>query len=113
MRLTREVGQVIRLEGWNLLIFEMFFRGATVPLYLWLLNKNIKFTLRMAGYSFLTTENIGHYLIKPWTLFSICMLALIAAIVMMIELGSLISAFQGAAYYRRLGVLEMLAGGGH
>ncbi|RGY99223.1 glycerophosphodiester phosphodiesterase [Clostridium sp. AM58-1XD] len=110
-KLTREVRQVIRLEGWNLLLFELFYRLLTVPIYLWLLDKIIKFTLRMAGYSFLTTENIGAYFLKPWTILSVILLIAAAAVFLMVEMGSLISAFQAAAYYRRLSVLEMFAGG--
>lgn len=110
-RFTREVRQVIRLEGWNLLAFEMFYRMATVPLYLWILNKMFGFTLKMAGYSFLTAENIKSYFLKPWTFVCVLLLGASAAVFLMVEKGGLISAFQAAAYYRRVNALEMMAGG--
>ena len=60
-RLTREVQQVIRLEGWDILVFQMFYRMVTIPVYVWILNKVLRITIDLSGYSFLTVENIRAY----------------------------------------------------
>lgn len=110
-RLTREVQQVIRLEGWDILVFQMFYRMVTIPVYVWILNKVLRITIDLSGYSFLTVENIRAYFFKPWTILCAVFLVAFACLLMMVEAGGMVSAFQSAAYNKKINALEMLAGG--
>ena len=110
-KFTKEMLQVIRLVGWDVLIFQVFYRMVTVPVYIWILNRMIRATLEMAGYGFLTVGNIQSYFMQPFTILSMLFLAVFGVLLMTVEVGGLISAFQAAAYNKKIGALEMLAGG--
>lgn len=62
--LTKETCQILKFNQKNALLFEVLYRLLTGPLYLFLLNKGLKWSLKMAGYSYLTAGNIGYFLLK-------------------------------------------------
>lgn len=109
--LTRETYQIIKLNIRQVLLFELLYRLITGPFYLNLVNEGLKFALRQAGYSYLTTGNFGSFLLKPWTILCILAIGIIGLILLAVELGVLITAFQGAAYYRKMNLGEILFGG--
>ncbi|MEG0368520.1 MAG: glycerophosphoryl diester phosphodiesterase membrane domain-containing protein, partial [Hungatella sp.] len=96
--MVKETYQMLKLNLKNVLIFELFYRLITGSIYLQLLNYGIRFSLKMAGYSYLTLGNLGAFLLKPWTILTILFLALIGLLIMLVEIGSLITAYSGAAY---------------
>lgn len=102
---------MLRFNGGGILLFELFYRMVTLPIYLHLLNRGIRFALRMAGYSYLTAANIGMFLIRPWTLAVTAGLIILGTIFLMLEIAALITAFEGAAYRQRLAPLSILWGG--
>ncbi len=58
-RLIKETDQVIKLNLRQLVIFEVLFRLVAGTFYIRLVNQLLRFSLRMAGYSYLTMSNMG------------------------------------------------------
>lgn len=109
--LTRETYRMIKLNFKNLLIFELVYRLITGPIIWQAMNYGLRFALRMAGYSYLTLGNLGHFLIRPWTVLVVLGIAALGLLLMMIEVGSLITACTAASYSVRLGPLDIFLGG--
>ncbi|MBS5062903.1 MAG: glycerophosphodiester phosphodiesterase [Hungatella hathewayi] len=109
--LTKETYQMIKLNLKNLLIFEVVYRLITGSVFLQAVNYGLRFSLRMAGYSYLTMGNLGHFLIKPWTILVILGITLVGLLLMMIEAGGLIAAYSSAAYSLRLSPVDILLEG--
>lgn len=108
---TKETLQILRLNIKNIIIFELLYRLFTVPVYLRLLKLCLRFSLRQAGYSYLTLENIGRFVLKPWTLICILIVAFVGMFFLILEVAGLITAYQGSAYTRKLTPLSIFAGG--
>ena len=75
-RLIRETDQVIKLNLRQLAVFEVLFRLVAGTFYIRLANQLLRFSLRMAGYSYLTMSNMGAFLWRPLTI--VCVAAIIA-----------------------------------
>lgn len=109
--LTKETWQVIKLNLKNMLLFELLFRLITFPIYLQFISRGLKMALKMAGYSYVTAENIWAFLIKPGTLVYMLLVAAVGLLLMAVEIGALLTAFHGAAYSRQVSLPGMLIGG--
>lgn len=109
--LTKETLQVLKFNQKNALLFEIVYRLLTTPLYLLFLSRGIRWSLKMAGYSYLTAGNIGYFLIKPGTLLMIFISVVVGTVFLALETGCLLTLFQGAAYCRKLDVAEIFFGG--
>ena len=96
--LVRETYQIIKLNGRNLLLFEALYRLLTGILYLRLVNAGLKFSLDRAGYTYLTAGNVWDFLLKPWTLAVFVLLTAAGLLLIMIEIGGLLTVYSGAAY---------------
>ena len=109
--LTRETWQVIKLNLKNVLLFELLFRLITFPIYLQLISEGLKIALKAAGYSYVTAENIGAFLLKPGTLVYMLLVIFIGLLLMSVEIGALLTAFHGAAYSMQVSLPGMMIGG--
>lgn len=109
--LTKETCQILKFNQKNALLFEVLYRLLTGPLYLFLLNKGLKWSLKMAGYSYLTAGNFGYFLLKPGTILMILLIGIVGVLFLALETGCLLTLFQGAAYFRKLRVGEIFLGG--
>lgn len=109
--LTKETYQIIKLNLKNLLIFEVVYRLITGSVFLQTINYGLRFSLRMAGYSYLTLGNLGHFLIKPWTILVILGITVLGLLLIMIEVGGLTAAYSCAAYSLRLGPVDIFMEG--
>lgn len=109
--LTKDTWKIIKFNQKNAFVFELLFRLVTTTLYLLLLNKGLLFTLRMAGYSYLTAANIGYFLVKPWTILLIVVMAAVGILILTLETGCLLTLFEGAFYSRKLKPWQILTGG--
>jgi glycerophosphoryl diester phosphodiesterase len=67
--------------------------------------------LKLAGYSYLTVANIGGFLLKPWTIIIMAVLAFFGMLILILETGCFLTLFQGIYYTRKLKPWEILAGG--
>lgn len=109
--LTQETFQLIKFNWKNFLAFEIIYRLISGPLYLRLFNISLKLSLKMAGYSYLTLGNLGAFLLKPGTIFFLFINGIAGLVLLTIEIGSLITGYSAAVYYRRVNPIEMLWGG--
>lgn len=109
--LAKETWQIAGYNWKNILLFEFLYRGVTMPVYLRFVNRSLHLALKMAGYSYLTAGNIGSFLVRPGTICMAGAVCLVGAVLLIVETASLITAFQGSAYYQKLTPLQMLWGG--
>lgn len=110
-RKTREVWQILKLNIGNILLFELIYRMITLPFYVRAVNRGIRFALDMAGYSYLTVENIGRFLGRPWTLAILAVLGLVGTLLLSVEVAGVITALESAAYHRRISFIAIFTGG--
>lgn len=100
--LTKETWQMICQNLGSVLLFELLYRGITMPVYLRFANRGIRFALRMSGESYLTAGNLGNFLFRPWTIVLLLVLGITGVLLLLFEAAGLMTAFQGSAYYQRL-----------
>lgn len=109
--LTKETWRMIRQNLGNVLLFELLYRGIVLPGYLRLANRGLRWTLSMAGYSYLTASNLADFLGRPWTLAAMLALGLIGLLLVELEAAALITAFQGSACQQKLTPFHIFWGG--
>lgn len=109
--LLHDTGQIIRFNRKNLLLFHMGYRLTAAAVYLQLLNAGMRFSLGMAGYRYLTLENLGKVLLSPWTIPVIAGLLAVGLVLLMIEAGGLVAAYSGAVYSLKLPAVRILTEG--
>ena len=106
----KETDQVIKLNLRQLVVFEVLFRLVAGTFYIRLVSQLLRFSLRMAGYSYLTMSNMGAFLLRPATLVCGALAALLGMALMVAEVGGLITAYQAAAYSMRVDSVQILKG---
>lgn len=109
-RFLKETDQVIKLNLRQLVIFEVLYRLVAGTFYLRLVNQLLRFSLRMAGYSYLTMSNMGAFLLRPVTIICAVLAAVLGMALMVVEIGGLITAYQSAAYSMRVDSVYILKG---
>ena len=109
-RLIRETDQVIKLNLRQLVVFEVLYRLVAGTFYIRLVNQLLRFSLRMAGYSYLTMSNMGAFLWRPVTIICGALALAVGMVLLVIEIGGLITAYQASAYSRRIDSLAILRG---
>jgi glycerophosphoryl diester phosphodiesterase len=72
--------------------------------------RGLKFCLDRAGYSYLTLANAWKFFLHPWTMLFILVMAVLALFLNMIEIGGLVTAFSGAAYFCHPTLWEIFSG---
>ena len=110
MKIRREfedTKQILSVNNGNIFLFELAFRLLTLPLLLQMTGALIRLALNAAGYSYVTVNNLGAFLLKPVTLVVVLLIAAVILTGLMIEIGSLTTAFQSAAYSRKINVFSM------
>lgn len=108
--LAKETWQIVKLNWKNVLLFELLYRAVTMPVYLRFVGWLLRAALKAAGYSFLTSGNIGMFLIRPWTVLAILAAGTVGVFLLTFEIAGLITAFEGSAYGRRLTPLHIFWG---
>lgn len=109
-RLLRETDQVIKWNLRQLVVFEVLYRLVAGTFYIRLVNQLLRFSLRMAGYSYLTMSNMGAFLWRPATIACVAVAGAVGMVLLVIETGGLITAYQASAYTRRIDSLSILRG---
>ena len=109
-RLIRETDQVIKLNLRQLAVIEVLFRLVAGTFYIRLANQLLRFSLRMAGYSYLTMSNMGAFLWRPLTIVCVAAAIAVGMVLMVVEIAGLITAYQASAYSRRIDSLSILKG---
>lgn len=95
--LAKETGRMIRRNLGNVLLFELLYRGIWLPVYLRLANQVLRWALGMAGYSYLTASNLAGFLVCPWTIPALLVIAMAGLFLIFLESSVLITAFLGLA----------------
>lgn len=95
----KEIYQMIRGNLRSLLLFEFFFRFIAGTLLVQVGTRGLKFCLDRAGYSYLTLANAWKFFLHPWTMLFVLVMTVLALFLNMIEIGGLVTAFSGAAYF--------------
>ena len=106
----KEIYQMIRGNLRGLLLFEFFFRFIAGTLLVQVGTRGLKFCLDRAGYSYLTLANAWKFFLHPWTMLFILVMAVLALFLNMIEIGGLVTAFSGAAYFCHPTLWEIFSG---
>ena len=111
MGLIKKTAGAIRVNLVDILIFELLYRIFVFPVFLFALEQGLRLAMEAAGFSYITEENLAGFLIRPATLLLLLFLILAGLAVTAVEAGALLTAFEGAAYSRRVMPPGMLAGG--
>lgn len=106
----RETYQVLRVNLRQLVIFEILYRLVAGAFYIRLVNLLLGISLRAAGFSYLTMSNLAAFLLRPVTVGCAMVLVLVGAVLMVVEVGGLMTAYQAAAYSRRIDVVTIVRG---
>ncbi len=106
----KEIYQMIRGNLRSLLLFEFFFRFIAGTLLVQVGTRGLKFCLDRAGYSYLTLANAWKFFLHPWMMLFILVMAVLALFLNMIEIGGLVTAFSGAAYFCHPTLWEIFSG---
>lgn len=109
--LAKDTWQIVGQNWRHVLVFELFYRGITLPAYLRFFQRGLHLALHLAGYSYLTAANLGSFLVRPWTILILLAMGLVGMILLAVETAGLITAFQGSAYYQKLTPLHIFWGG--
>lgn len=110
-RILSDTGQMLRFNWKNLMVFHVGYRLAAAAVYVQLLGFFMEFSMRRAGYSYLTLENAARYFLSPWTLPLLVLLAVIGLVFLMVEAGGLTAAFSSSVYSLKLTPLEIMTQG--
>ncbi len=108
--LVKETYQIMNINFKNLILFELVYRGGTRTIFYQLVNMGLKFSLKMSGYSYLTLGNAVDFFLKPWSLLIFLVLAVTGLILIVMEIGGLITVYSGAAYSLCIPFGEILPG---
>ena len=100
--LTKETWQMVRQNLGNVLLFELLYRGIFFPVYLRLANRILRWSLTMAGYSYLTASNFGDFLVQPWTIPVLLLISIAGLLLILLESAGLVTAFWGSACEHKL-----------
>lgn len=106
----KEIYQMIRGNLRSLLLFEFFFRFIAGTLLVQVGTRGLKFCLDRAGYSYLTLANAWKFFLHPWTMLFVLVMTVLALFLNMIEIGGLVTAFSGAAYFCHPTLWEIFSG---
>lgn len=109
-KLIKDTDQVIKRNLRQLVVFVVLYRLVAGTFYLRLVNQLLRFSLRMAGYSYLTMSNMGAFLLHPLTIICGAVSLFLGMILLVVEIGGIITACQAAAYTRRTDSLAILKG---
>lgn len=110
-RWVYDTRKIVKVNGGNLLLFELAFRLLTFPLLLQAVKVLFGLSVKASGYSYVTVSNLLSYLLRPTTIAIFILTAAIFLIGISIETGGLIAAYQAAAISRKMSAFSIFAAG--
>ena len=108
LKLTDEV---IKQNLRQLVLFTFLYRLVAGIFYIKTVNSILRFSLHMAGYSYLTTGNLRAFLLRPVTVFAVIFILFLGMAFMLIETGAMITAYHSSIYLRRINAVSVFLGG--
>lgn len=103
--------KVIRQNLRQLVLFTLLYRLVAGIFYIKTVNGILRFSLNMAGYSYLTIGNLRAFLLRPVTIFAIVFILFFGMVFLLIETGAMITAYHSSVYVRRINALSIFLGG--
>lgn len=107
MKSIRRTWDIIKINGREIILFEIFYRIVTNVIFLSLFTRGMTFAVKKSGYSYLTAKNIGWFLLKPATLPVLAGIGLVGIIFILIETCCLLSAYQAGERGEKLTAHEI------
>ncbi len=105
-----QTNEVMKVNLRQLVVFQAVYRLVAGAFYVRLADSLVRFSLEKAGYSYLTMSNLGEFLLRPWTAVSIVLLLFVGAFLIAAEVGGILTAYQAAAYSRRVDCITIFRG---
>lgn len=107
----KQTDEVVKWNLRQLVVFEVLYRLVAGAFYVRMVNALLRFSLHMAGYSYLTMSNMRAFFLRPVTVGCAALALAVLAVIFLLETGSLLTLYQAAAYGRRLDFISILKGG--
>lgn len=102
MRKLKRVAEIVGYNGKALTGFEVLYKLASVLLFAPLLLGAFRLAMRLAGYSYLTLENLLPFLGRPVTLLLLAVILLLAAVYAMVDVSAVLFALDCAVQKKRV-----------
>ena len=110
-RRLRETRQVMGVARGSIFLFELAFRLLTLPFLLQLTGSLVRLSLKASGYSYVTAGNLASFLMNPAAIAAILAITAVILFELVLEIGGVMTAFQAAAFSRKISVFSMFTGG--
>lgn len=94
----------------QLAVFLLLYRLVAGTFYIRLVNQLLRFSLRAAGYSYLTMSNMGAFLWRPVTATCAALALVVGMVLIVVEIGGIITAYEASAYLHRVDSVAILRG---
>lgn len=93
---------VIKQNLRQLVLFTFLYRLVAGIFYVKTVNGILRFSLHMAGYSYLTIGNLRAFLLHPFTIPFVIFILLLGMIFLLIETGAMVTAYHSSIYLRKI-----------
>ena len=107
IRLIKDTRNFITRNLKSLVLFELLYKLALLLVVLPVFETGLKKTLSLAGYSYLTIENIFPFLRNPATILSVALFLLMMGFFILLEMNCLSVYFHSCMQLRRIRVVEI------
>ena len=102
---------VIKQNLRQLVLFTFLYRLVAGIFYVKTVNGILRFSLHMAGYSYLTIGNLRAFLLHPFTIPFVIFILLLGMIFLLIETGAMVTAYHSSIYLRKISAVSIFLGG--
>lgn len=102
MKIIKRTIHILRINLKEILLFEILYRLAAGILFFSLFTRGMSLAIKVSGYSYLTTKNIGLFLLRPFTILALLVVLGIGVVLLVIEFASLLAVFQAGERCEKL-----------
>lgn len=107
----KETRQILSASKGTIFLFELMYRLLTLPILMQMAAGLLRMSLKASGYSYVTTNNLALFLMKPTTIAAALILAVAILFGLMLEVGGVMTALQAASLSRRINFFAIITGG--
>ena len=94
MKIIKRTIHILCINLKEILLFEILYRLAAGILFFSLFTRGMSLAIKVSGYSYLTTKNIGLFLLRPFTILALLVVLGVGVVLLVIEFASLLAVFQ-------------------
>ena len=102
MKIIKRTIQILGINLKEIFLFEILYRLTTGVMFLSLFTRGMALAIQYSGYSYLTTKNIGMFLVKPVTVLVMLVILGVGILFLLVETSALLAAFQAGEKCERL-----------